>query len=68
MANCGLIADFGGNAAGDPVPRGRKRRYRPGTRALQEIRKLQRSTDLLILKLPFARLVRPLALLSQELY
>lgn len=39
-----------------PVPR--RRRYRPGTRALQEIRKFQASTDLLIPKLPFARLVR----------
>lgn len=33
------------------------RRYKPGTVALREIRKYQRSTDLLILKLPFARLV-----------
>lgn len=33
-------------------------RFRPGTRALMEIRKFQRSTDLLIRKLPFARLVR----------
>eukprot|EP00775_Hariotina_reticulata_P003907 gene3907-4161_t len=36
----------------------RRHRYRPGTRALQEIRKYQKSTDLLIRKLPFARLVR----------
>jgi histone H3-like centromeric protein A len=36
------------------------RRYRPGTRALMDIRKYQRSTDLLIRKLPFARLVRQL--------
>jgi histone H3/H4 len=36
----------------------RKRRYRPGTRALKEIRKFQRTTDLLIRRLPFARLVR----------
>lgn len=36
----------------------RKPRVRPGTRALQEIRKYQRSTELLIRKLPFARLVR----------
>jgi histone H3 len=35
-----------------------KRRYRPGTVALREIRKYQRSTELLIRKLPFARLVR----------
>ena len=33
------------------------RRYRPGTVALREIRKYQRSTELLIRKLPFARLV-----------
>ncbi|XP_077339819.1 histone H3-like centromeric protein A isoform X2 [Lithobates pipiens] len=32
------------------------RRYRPGTRALMEIRKYQKSTDLLIRKAPFARL------------
>ncbi|XP_075042624.1 histone H3-like centromeric protein A [Mixophyes fleayi] len=36
----------------------RKRRYRPGTRALMEIRKYQKSTNLLIRKAPFARLVR----------
>lgn len=40
------------------------RRWRPGTRALQEIRKYQKSTDLLIRKLPFQRLVREI---SQEL-
>ncbi|KAK8205282.1 centromeric DNA-binding histone H3-like protein cse4 [Zalaria obscura] len=34
------------------------RRYKPGTVALREIRKYQKSTDLLILKLPFSRLVR----------
>ncbi|GJQ09636.1 hypothetical protein GpartN1_g1427.t1 [Galdieria partita] len=33
-------------------------RYRPGTRALMEIRKFQKSTELLIRKLPFARLVK----------
>jgi histone H3 len=33
-------------------------RYRPGTRALQQISKYQKSTDLLIKKLPFQRLVR----------
>ena len=36
----------------------RKRRYRPGTVALREIRRYQKSTDLLIRKLPFQRLVR----------
>ncbi|KAF2203728.1 histone-fold-containing protein, partial [Delitschia confertaspora ATCC 74209] len=38
------------------------RRYKPGTRALQEIRRYQKSTDLLLRKLPFARLVREIAL------
>uniref|UniRef100_A0A8C5ST14 Centromere protein A n=1 Tax=Laticauda laticaudata TaxID=8630 RepID=A0A8C5ST14_LATLA len=40
----------------------RRRRYRPGQRALQEIRKYQKSTDLLIAKLPFARVVREICL------
>jgi histone H3 len=35
-------------------------RYRPGTVALREIRKYQKSTDLLLRKLPFQRLVREL--------
>lgn len=38
-------------------------RYRPGTVALREIRKYQKTTELLIRKLPFQRLVREL---SQE--
>ena len=33
-------------------------RYRPGTVALREIRKYQKSTELLVRKLPFQRLVR----------
>ena len=33
-------------------------RYRPGIVALREIRRYQKSTDLLIRKLPFQRLVR----------
>ncbi|XP_065868892.1 histone H3.3-like [Euphorbia lathyris] len=36
-------------------------RYRPGTVALREIRKYQKSTDLLIRKMPFQRLVREIA-------
>jgi histone H3 len=36
----------------------RHRRYRPGSRALRDIRKYQRSGDLLIKKAPFQRLVR----------
>ncbi|KGO38315.1 Histone-fold [Penicillium expansum] len=47
---------------GDPTPTGRRRRYKPGTVALKEIRRYQRSYDLLIAKLPFARLVREVAL------
>lgn len=42
---------------GDPLPRP-KRRYRPGQLALREIRHYQSSTELVLLKLPFARLVR----------
>ena len=39
-----------------------KKRYsRPGTVALREIRKYQKSTDLLIRRLPFQRLVREIA-------
>ncbi|KAI5286909.1 centromeric DNA-binding histone H3-like protein cse4 [Ascosphaera aggregata] len=46
---------------GDPVPQ-KKHRYRPGTAALKEIRKYQKTWDLLLRKLPFARLVREVAI------
>jgi len=36
-------------------------RYRPGTVALREIRKYQKSTQLLIRKLPFQKLIREVA-------
>ena len=36
-------------------------RYRPGTVALRDIRRYQKSTELLIRKLPFQRLVREIA-------
>lgn len=36
----------------------RPHRFRPGTRAIMEIRKYQRSTQLLIRKAPFCRLVK----------
>ena len=36
----------------------RRKRYRPGTLALREIRRLQQSTDLLVPKAPFQRIVR----------
>ncbi|KJA29453.1 hypothetical protein HYPSUDRAFT_1076704 [Hypholoma sublateritium FD-334 SS-4] len=37
------------------------RRFRPGTVALREIRRYQKSTDLLIRRVPFGRLVREIA-------
>ena len=40
---------------------GSKRNFRPGTKALQEIRKFQRTVHLLIPALPFSRLVREVA-------
>ena len=36
-------------------------RFRPGTVALREIRRYQRTTDLLVRKMPFQRLVREVA-------
>jgi histone H3 len=50
-------------AAAAPVVGGVKKphRYRPGTVALREIRKYQKSTELLIRRLPFQRLVREVA-------
>ncbi|EDQ84449.1 uncharacterized protein MONBRDRAFT_12797 [Monosiga brevicollis MX1] len=38
-----------------------RHRFRPGTVALREIRRYQKSTNLLIRKLPFARVVREVA-------
>ena len=39
----------------------KQHRFRPGTVALREIRRYQKSTDLLIRKTPFQRLVREIA-------
>ncbi|OWY53990.1 histone-fold-containing protein [Alternaria alternata] len=39
-----------------PAPDRAKKRYKPGTVALREIKRYQKSTDLLLLKLPFQRL------------
>uniref|UniRef100_A0A3P9P8H8 Histone H3.3-like n=1 Tax=Poecilia reticulata TaxID=8081 RepID=A0A3P9P8H8_POERE len=50
----GPSSEPSGRTAGSP----KKRRFRPGTRALMEIRKYQKSTDFLIRKTSFARLVR----------
>lgn len=47
---------------GKPVTKPKKpHRFRPGTVALREIRKYQKSTELLMRKLPFRRLVREIA-------
>lgn len=51
-------------AAGKNIATGsvkKSHRYRPGTVALREIRRYQKSTDLLLRKLPFQRLVREIA-------
>jgi len=42
-------------------PQMKPRRYRPGVKALREIRKFQKSTNLLIPKMPFGRLIREIA-------
>ena len=48
----------GGKELGADTPK--PRRYRPGTVALREIRKYQQSTELLIRRAPFNRLIREL--------
>ncbi|CAJ0895672.1 5932_t:CDS:2 [Entrophospora sp. SA101] len=40
---------------GDPIRPSKPRRYKPGTVALREIRQYQRTTNLLLRKLPFSR-------------
>jgi len=52
----------GGMKGGKSTPKGedekKMRRYKPGTVALREIKRYQKSIDLLIPRAPFARLVR----------
>tara|TARA_Y100000389_G_C17219494_1_gene392633 strand:+ start:164 stop:577 length:414 start_codon:yes stop_codon:yes gene_type:complete len=48
-------------AEGSTMPATKKQRYRPGTVALREIRRYQKTSDLLIKKAPFQRLVREIA-------
>jgi histone H3 len=58
-----LVSNFARKSA--PAASGhvkKPHRYRPGTVALREIRKYQKSTDLMIQKLPFQRLVREIAM------
>ena len=50
--------------SGEKAPKGgvkKPHRFRPGTVALKEIRRYQKSTELLIRKLPFQRLVHEIA-------
>jgi histone H3 len=58
-----LLVSFTAARKSAPATGGVKKphRYRPGTVALREIRKYQKSTELLIRKLPFQRLVREIA-------
>ncbi|CAH1761827.1 6391_t:CDS:2 [Entrophospora sp. SA101] len=47
---------------GDPIRPSKPRRYKPGTVALREIRQYQKTTNLLLRKLPFSRVVREIAM------
>uniref|UniRef100_A0A8C7K5S6 Core Histone H2A/H2B/H3 domain-containing protein n=1 Tax=Oncorhynchus kisutch TaxID=8019 RepID=A0A8C7K5S6_ONCKI len=64
----GRVCILGRHGEAEPPVHGRRRmppqrphRYRPGTVALREIRRYQKSTELLIRKLPFQRLLREIA-------
>lgn len=72
ISRCFPSGRSGAGQAGD-AEGGKKKRFRPGTVALREIRKYQRSTDLLLRKLPFSRVVstipsRPLWRLPQACF
>ena len=54
-------SSFNGRAGGQAQVSNTRRRHRPGVKAIREIRHFQKTTDLLIRKLPFARLVREVA-------
>jgi histone H3-like centromeric protein A len=56
--NLRIQADMRAVGQAGPAPDRAKKRYKPGTVALREIKRYQKSTDLLLLKLPFQRLVR----------
>ncbi|CAM9206725.1 unnamed protein product [Discosporangium mesarthrocarpum] len=51
----------GESSENKPSTDAKKKRRRPGIAALKEIRRYQNSTDLLVLKLPFQKLVREMA-------
>merc|ERR1711904_7355 len=48
-------------SAGSVAGQKKAKRFRPGTKALREIKKYQKSTEFLLRKLPFQRLVREIA-------
>merc|ERR1711967_230257 len=48
-------------SAGSVAGQKKQKRFRPGTKALREIRKYQKSTEMLMRKLPFQRLLREVA-------
>ena len=57
-----VVRKISKKASGSPVVKVKKpRRFRPGTVALREIRKYQKSTELLCRRLPFRRLVLEIA-------
>jgi histone H3 len=60
------LATKAARAATQDPGRRKPHRYRPGTVALREIRRYQKSSDLLLRKLPFQRLVREIAQQFQE--
>jgi len=57
----GRVAKKGKGGDPGPAQNKKKHRYRPGTVALREIRKYQKSTDLLLRRRPFQTLVREIA-------
>lgn len=57
-----FVAKAARKTATDTTKMKKPHRYKPGTVALREIRRYQKSTELLIRKLPFQRLVREIAL------
>ncbi|KAM0875520.1 hypothetical protein ACQ4PT_036742 [Festuca glaucescens] len=60
VSRCGVLVWFSGSLARAPAQQRVKKphRFRPGTVALREIRKYQKSTELLIPFAPFVRLVK----------
>lgn len=52
---------FGGKTNGKSGGVKKPRRWRPGTKALQEIRRYQRTTDLILPKSTFLRLIQEIA-------